>query len=123
MNDDATFRPSRPGARRTLDIRQVRYNVTEWGDPAAPTFVYLHGWADTGESFQFVVDALQGDWHVVAPDWRGFGRSVVECSSYWFSPDQEGAEVVEIAGAAHMLHFDAPAALAATLEAFLSKYL
>lgn len=86
MNDDATYRPSRPGTRRTLDIRQVRYNVTEWGDPAAPTFVYLHGWADAGESFQFVVDALQGDWHVVAPDWRGFGRSVVECSSYWF-PD------------------------------------
>ena len=86
MNNDATYTPLRPGTRRSLEMRQVRYNVTEWGDPAAPTFVYLHGWADTGETFQFVVDALQGDWHVVAPDWRGFGRSVVECSSYWF-PD------------------------------------
>ncbi len=69
-----------------VDVRQVCYNVTEWGDPDAPTIVYLHGWGDTGSTFQFVVDALQKDWHVVAPDWRGFGRTVVECSSYWF-PD------------------------------------
>lgn len=81
-----TYTPQRTGTRRTHDIRQVRYNVTEWGDSAAPTFVYLHGWADTGATFQFVVDALQDEWHVVAPDWRGFGHSVVECSSYWF-PD------------------------------------
>lgn len=86
MADQATYNTIRPGKHRTLDIRQARYNVTEWGDPASPTFVYLHGWADTGTTFQFVVDALESDWHVVAPDWRGFGRSVVECSSYWF-PD------------------------------------
>jgi pimeloyl-ACP methyl ester carboxylesterase len=35
----------------------------------------MHGWMDVGASFQFVVDALQGDWHVIAPDWRGFGLS------------------------------------------------
>lgn len=26
-------------------------------------------------TFQFVVDSLQGDWQVIAPDWPGFGRS------------------------------------------------
>lgn len=86
MADQTTYNPIRPGVRRELDIRQVRYNVTEWGDPAAPTFFYLHGWADAGATFQFVVDALENEWHIVAPDWRGFGRSVIECSSYWF-PD------------------------------------
>lgn len=86
MAGDATYRTRQHGTRRSLDIRQVRYNVTEWGDPEAPSFLYLHGWGDSGATFQFVVDALQKDWHVVAPDWRGFGRSVVECSSYWF-PD------------------------------------
>ncbi|HZH05257.1 MAG TPA: alpha/beta hydrolase [Lautropia sp.] len=35
----------------------------------------LHGWMDVSASFQFVVDALEGDWNVVAPDWRGFGLS------------------------------------------------
>jgi pimeloyl-ACP methyl ester carboxylesterase len=86
MADNSIYELIRKGTRRSLDIRRVRYSVTEWGDPDAPTFFYLHGWGDAGATFQFVVDALQNDWHVVAPDWRGFGRSVVECSSYWF-PD------------------------------------
>lgn len=72
--------------RRRLDIRGVQYNVTEWGNTSAPRFIYLHGWADTGSTFQFVVDAMKTDWHIVAPDWRGFGRSTVDCTSYWF-PD------------------------------------
>ena len=28
---------------------------------------------DVSASFQFVADALRGDWDVYAPDWRGFG--------------------------------------------------
>jgi pimeloyl-ACP methyl ester carboxylesterase len=35
----------------------------------------LHGWMDVAASFQFVVDALEGDWQVLAPDARGFGLS------------------------------------------------
>lgn len=86
MKDHDSYKPIRPGRCRSLDIRQARYNVTEWGDRDAPTLIYLHGWADAGATFQFVVDALQDDWHVVAPDWRGFGHSTIECTSYWF-PD------------------------------------
>ena len=69
-----------------MSVRGVNYCIHEWGSPTAPLFVYLHGWGDTGSTFQFVVDALQAEWRVVAPDWRGFGRSSNECSSYWF-PD------------------------------------
>jgi pimeloyl-ACP methyl ester carboxylesterase len=46
----------------------------------------LHGWQDTGDTFQFMVDALRGDWALVAPDWRGFGRSAWAQEGYWF-PD------------------------------------
>ncbi|MEN3293014.1 MAG: hypothetical protein V7642_2267 [Burkholderiales bacterium] len=50
----------------------------------------LHGWMDVSASFQFVVDCLQRDWHVIAPDWRGFGMSANSGSdSYWF-PDYIG---------------------------------
>ena len=69
-----------------MSVRGINYCVYEWGNPAAPLLVYLHGWGDTGSTFQFVVDALNAEWRVVALDWRGFGRSAAQCSSYWF-PD------------------------------------
>jgi len=67
-------------------IRGVNYHVLEWGDRDRPLLVLLHGWADCAASFQFFVDELQKDWFVIAPDWRGFGRSRLRCQSYWF-PD------------------------------------
>ena len=67
-------------------VRRVDYRVTEWGDPRSPLLVYLHGWGDTGSTFQFVVDQFNEDWFVIAPDWRGFGESRCEAESYWF-PD------------------------------------
>ena len=86
MSPPPTYSPLQRSLRREFDIRGARYGVTEWGDPGGPLFFYLHGWADTGSTFQFVVDALQDNWHVVAPDWRGFGRSTAAGASYWF-PD------------------------------------
>jgi pimeloyl-ACP methyl ester carboxylesterase len=49
--------------------------------------VLLHGWMDVSASFQFLVDALRGDWDVYAPDWRGYGLTDWGKSDcYWF-PD------------------------------------
>lgn len=49
-----------------------------------------HGWMDVSASFQFLVDCLQRDWHVIAPDWRGFGLTGNSGSdTYWF-PDYLG---------------------------------
>jgi pimeloyl-ACP methyl ester carboxylesterase len=67
-------------------VRGIDYAVTEWGDEAAPLMLFLHGFADCGATFQFVVDAFQQDWRVVAPDWRGFGNTRVDASTFWF-PD------------------------------------
>lgn len=86
MSNEEIYQLKVPRTVRQLSVRGVNYCIYEWGDPDAPMLMYLHGWADTGSTFQFVVDALSSDWHVVAPDWRGFGRSSVECTSYWF-PD------------------------------------
>lgn len=50
----------------------------------------LHGWMDVSASFQFVVDSLSRAWHVIAPDWRGFGLTQRSgADSYWF-PDYVG---------------------------------
>ena len=86
-NCDAARHPMNVSRSRFLDIRGLRYHVREWGAEDAPLLVMLHGWMDVSASFQFVVDALARDWHVAAPDWRGFGRSErTHADSYWF-PD------------------------------------
>lgn len=86
MTKAEVYKPIRSRTVRELSFRGVRYAVNEWGDTDAPLIVYLHGWGDTGSTLQFVIDTFESDWHVVAPDWRGFGRSGIECTSYWF-PD------------------------------------
>ncbi|MEO8741445.1 MAG: alpha/beta hydrolase [Casimicrobiaceae bacterium] len=75
----------KPSASQFVTIRGLRYHVRSWGDPAAPPLFMLHGWMDVGASFQFLVDALKRDWHVLAPDWRGFGLSEWCADGYWFA--------------------------------------
>jgi pimeloyl-ACP methyl ester carboxylesterase len=72
-----------------ITVHGVTLHVRRWGSPDAPTLFMLHGWMDVSASFQFVVDALSGDWQVIAPDARGFGLSdwpVAERGGghYWF---------------------------------------
>ncbi len=50
-----------------------------------PPLVLLHGWLDVAANYQFLVDAFQKDWSIIAPDWRGFGRSEWPQEGYWFS--------------------------------------
>ena len=74
-----------------LDVRGLRTHVCEWGRDDAPLLVMLHGWMDVGASFQFLVEAMRGDWRVIAPDWRGFGLTQRSTGfpgtdGYWF-PD------------------------------------
>ncbi|MGI4718721.1 MAG: alpha/beta fold hydrolase [Janthinobacterium lividum] len=70
-----------------LTIRGLRCHVRHWGRIGAPKIFMQHGWMDVAASFQFVVDALRDDWHVIAFDWRGFGLSErTHGDTYWF-PD------------------------------------
>jgi pimeloyl-ACP methyl ester carboxylesterase len=76
-----------PSRSEFLTIRGLRTHVRHWGRPGSPKLFMAHGWMDMSASFQFVVDALQGDWHVIAHDWRGFGLTERSGSdTYWF-PD------------------------------------
>jgi len=80
----------KPSASVFADVRGLRYHLRCWGDPRSPKLFLLHGWMDVSASFQFLVDALRGDWRVIAPDWRGYGRTQWSgADSYWF-PDYLG---------------------------------
>jgi len=70
---------------RRVILRGSAHHVLTWGDPAAPKIFLLHGWMDVGASFQFLVDAFARDWHAIAPDLRGYGRSEWQPQGYWFA--------------------------------------
>lgn len=86
MNTTDIYVPQKTPRSVVHTIRGVDYHVSEWGDSGDRPLVLLHGWGDSGSCFQFLVDQLQGDYHVIAPDWRGFGRSQHATAGYWF-PD------------------------------------
>lgn len=96
MTEPATpplYTAQRTARSEFVPIRGLQYHLRHWGErsEAQPVpLVMVHGWMDVGASFQFVVDALHArgfsPW-VVAPDWRGFGRTDsggADC--FWF-PD------------------------------------
>jgi pimeloyl-ACP methyl ester carboxylesterase len=77
----------KPSRSEFLTVRGLRSHIRHWGEEGAPKLFMLHGWMDVSASFQFVVDCLRRDWHVIAPDWRGFGLSErTHSDTYWF-PD------------------------------------
>ena len=86
MTTSQNFSPKHPPRSARHNIHGIDYHVLEWGDPSRPPLVVLHGWGDCAASFQFLVDELDDDTYVVAPDWRGFGKTASRARSYWF-PD------------------------------------
>ena len=67
-------------------LRGLDYHLTRWpGDEPAATFL-LHGHGDCGATFQFMAEHMPARMTLVAPDWRGFGRTSWAPGGYWF-PD------------------------------------
>lgn len=91
--EEELYEPVHRARAKFLQVGSLLIHYNEWGNPEKPTLFLLHGWMDTGMSYQFIVDELEKDWHVVAPDWRGFGFSDWPLAqhnrlgrNYWF-PD------------------------------------
>jgi pimeloyl-ACP methyl ester carboxylesterase len=82
----AKYSPRRVPRHEQRLLRDLRHRVTWWGAPSADPIVLLHGWGDSAETWQFLVDELPDDWSCVALDWRGFGGTEWPRHGYWF-PD------------------------------------
>lgn len=94
----------KPSESLYYDVRGLRYHVRHWPGDESRRIVFLHGWMDVSASFQFLVDALQGDWDVYAPDWRGYGLTDWGRSDcYWF-PDY----VADLDTILERMHAEAP---------------
>lgn len=58
-----------------FDTGQVLLNVAQMGDASKPTIVCLHGFPEYWAAWEGVMRELARDFHVVAPDQRGFNLS------------------------------------------------
>lgn len=71
------FEPPLGRPLSTYQWRGLDVAYTEAGDPADPDLVLLHGLNAAGSSHEFsrVVDGLAEAYHVIAPEYPGFGHS------------------------------------------------
>ena len=67
-----------------IELRRRRVHLWRWPGRNPQPIVLLHGWMDTGQTFQFLVDALSSQYTLLAPDLRGFGRTERAGEGYWF---------------------------------------
>ena len=67
-----------------IRVRELRYHVRRWGDPAAPAIYLLHGFMDVSATWQPVAEGLLPRFQVLAPDLRGFGHTEWPADGYWF---------------------------------------
>ncbi|HEY4275044.1 MAG TPA: alpha/beta fold hydrolase, partial [Rhizomicrobium sp.] len=62
-------------AHRSAQIGGVNIHYQEAGDPAAPALLLLHGFPSTARMWDRLIPALAPHFHVIAPDYPGFGLS------------------------------------------------
>ena len=59
----------------TIKVDGLNIAYREAGDPKLPKLVLLHGWPSSSHQYRDLIPALAGRFHVIAPDYQGFGNS------------------------------------------------
>ena len=60
---------------RTATVQGIEIFYREAGSPEAPTLLLLHGFPTSSQMFRNLIPRLADRYHVVAPDYPGFGHS------------------------------------------------
>ena len=58
-----------------MEIEGLDIFYREAGDPAKPTVLLLHGFPTSSHMFRNLIPALGDEFHVIAPDYPGYGNS------------------------------------------------
>lgn len=59
----------------SIKVDGLNIAYREAGDPSLPKLVLLHGWPSSSHQFRDLIPALSKRFHVIAPDYQGFGNS------------------------------------------------
>ena len=68
----------------------------EWGDPEAPAVVFLHGFTGDLRAWLPHVEPFSADYHVIAPDLRGHGRSAAPEDLETYTMERYAADLGEL---------------------------
>ena len=64
-----------PVYHRTMKVDGITIFYREAGDPNRPTLLLLHGFPSSSHNFRTLIPLLKDDFHILAPDYPGFGFS------------------------------------------------
>ena len=62
---------------RSMEIQGIDIAYREAGDPSKPALLLLHGFPTSSHMFRELIPQLAGKYHVIAPDYPGFGASAM----------------------------------------------
>lgn len=60
---------------KTIEIDGINIAYREAGNPENPTIVLLHGYPSSSHQYRKVLSSLSDSYHLIAPDYPGFGNS------------------------------------------------
>ena len=60
---------------KTVQVEDCKVFYREAGDPQKPTILLLHGFPSSSAMFRDLMPELSADYHLVAPDFPGFGQT------------------------------------------------
>jgi len=80
---------------RTVKIEDVELFYREAGNPEKPTILFLHGFPSSSHMFRTLIKLLSQDYHLVAPDYPGFGYSSWPSPSAFDYSFDHLAEIIE----------------------------
>ncbi|MCW2118069.1 alpha/beta fold hydrolase [Flavobacterium sp. 7A] len=66
---------------KTITIDGVEIFYREAGNPTSPTILLLHGFPSSSHMYRKVLEDLSNEYHLIAPDYPGFGFSAVPSPS------------------------------------------
>jgi pimeloyl-ACP methyl ester carboxylesterase len=80
---------------KTIEIEGVKIFYREAGKPGMPKLVLLHGFPSSSHQYRFLLAKLEDRFHIVAPDYPGFGYSDMPDPKKFDYTFDKTAEIIE----------------------------
>src|ERR1700760_2187688 len=96
----------RTATYQTLSLDGLNIAYREAGNPAHPKLVLLHGFPSSSHQYRNLIPALADRFHVLAPDYPGFGNSdMPDPKDYAYTFDSTSTTIESLLEKLNFTHF------------------